>query len=64
VIVDGVADFVDEDGAIERMAAAYAAKYGQRPPAPADNPIVRVRPVRVFGLVESELATSPTRWTF
>jgi PPOX class probable F420-dependent enzyme len=64
VIVNGVAEIVADPGAIARMTAAYAAKYGEAPPDPGANPIVRVRPERVFGLVEDEFATSPTRWIF
>jgi PPOX class probable F420-dependent enzyme len=64
VIVNGVARFVDDRDAIARVAAAYARKYGDPPPDRAANPIVQVRPESVFGLVEREFTTTPTRWTF
>jgi hypothetical protein len=43
---------------------AYRRKYEEAPPDTAQNPIVRVRPLTVFGLVEADFTTSPTRWTF
>jgi nitroimidazol reductase NimA-like FMN-containing flavoprotein (pyridoxamine 5'-phosphate oxidase superfamily) len=61
VVLNGVAEFVATSAA---LLDAYAAKYPQTPPDPDENPIVRVRPTTVFGLVESEFSTSPTRWTF
>ena len=64
VIVHGVAEIVGDAAAIARMAEAYAAKYGDPPPDPSANPIVRIRPTWAFGLVEREFATSPTRWSF
>jgi PPOX class probable F420-dependent enzyme len=64
VIVHGTAEFVTEPDAIAALIEAYARKYPDAPPDPAENPIVRVRPQSVFGLIESEFATSPTRWTF
>ena len=64
LVVNGVAEVVTDESAIARMSEAYAAKYPDVPPDPAANPIVRVRPVTVIGLIEAEFATSPTRWTF
>ena len=64
VVVNGVAELVEDPAAIARMVAVYAAKYGDEPPDSAENPIVRVRPRSVIGLIEREFATSPTRWTF
>jgi PPOX class probable F420-dependent enzyme len=62
VIVHGTAELEHEPAAA--LLEAYIAKYGQAPPDPAENPIIRVRPVWAFGIVESEFATSPTRWDF
>ena len=64
VVVNGTASFVGEEAAVARMIEAYGAKYPELPPDPAENPIVRVTPSTVIGLVEAEFATSPTRWTF
>jgi Pyridoxamine 5'-phosphate oxidase len=62
VIVHGSVEFVgDPDGA---LVAAYRAKYGEAPPDSRENPIARVRPVWVFGLVESAFESTPTRWDF
>jgi hypothetical protein len=62
VIVHGVVEFVTAPDAA--LVEAYRAKYGDAPPDPGANPIACVRPVWVFGLVESEFASSPTRWDF
>jgi PPOX class probable F420-dependent enzyme len=64
VALEGIAEFVTDTAAVDRMVARYTAKYPAPPPDPAANPIIRVRPLRVFGLVESEFSTSPTRGTF
>jgi nitroimidazol reductase NimA-like FMN-containing flavoprotein (pyridoxamine 5'-phosphate oxidase superfamily) len=61
VVLNGLAEFVAPPAA---LLEAYAAKYRETPPDPDENPIVRVRPTTVFGLVESKFSTSPTRWTF
>ena len=64
LIVNGLAAFVTDAAAIERMVAAYGDKYPETPPDPAENPIVRVRPQQAFGMIEAEFAGSPTRWSF
>lgn len=64
LVVNGVAETVAEPDTIAQMVERYIAKYPAAPPDPADNPIIRVRPRRVFGLIEAEFTTSPTRWTF
>jgi hypothetical protein len=64
VILHGVARFAEDPEEIARVSAAYAAKYGDRPPEPDANPLVAIRPAWVFGLVESAFTTSPTRWLF
>jgi nitroimidazol reductase NimA-like FMN-containing flavoprotein (pyridoxamine 5'-phosphate oxidase superfamily) len=64
LVVEGLAEVAADDEAIERMLGAYNAKYPTQPPDLAENPIFRVRPSWVFGLIEREFATSPTRWTF
>ncbi len=61
VVVNGMATLVS---AADAMIEAYRAKYAEAPPDPEANPIVRVEPRTVIGLVEAEFTTSPTRWTF
>jgi hypothetical protein len=62
VIVHGSVELVAEPA--PELLDAYRSKYGEAPPDPAENPIVRVRPVYAFGLVESDFASTPTRWDF
>jgi PPOX class probable F420-dependent enzyme len=64
VVLDGVAELVEDTDAVARMIEHYGRKYPELPPDPVCNPIVRVRPRKVIGLVEQEFTTSPTRWTF
>jgi PPOX class probable F420-dependent enzyme len=64
VVVNGTAELVAEPAALQRMIGAYREKYREPPPGPAENPIVRVRPHTVIGLVEADFTTSPTRWRF
>lgn len=64
LVVEGVAEVSADTEAIERMLDAYNAKYPMEPPDLAENPIFSVQPRWVFGLIEREFATSPTRWTF
>ena len=64
VVINGTASFVSDEAAVARMTGAYGEKYPELPPDPAANPIVRVQPSTVIGLVEAEFATSPTRWRF
>jgi general stress protein 26 len=61
VVLNGIAQLATD---VAAMLEAYKAKYAETPPAPAENPIFRIRPTTVFGLVESEFSTSPTRWRF
>lgn len=64
LVVNGIAEIVTAPDAIAQMVELYVRKYPEAPPDPVENPIFRVRPSRVFGLVEEEFTTSPTRWTF
>ena len=64
VVVNGVAEFVTEQSEVARMSESYVRKYPAPPPDPSENPIVRVRPRVVIGLIEAQFSTSPTRWTF
>lgn len=68
VVLEGTPEIVTETAAIQRFLAATNAKYDTDYSLdfldPATNATVRVRPVRVFGLTESDFEGSPTRWAF
>jgi nitroimidazol reductase NimA-like FMN-containing flavoprotein (pyridoxamine 5'-phosphate oxidase superfamily) len=61
VIVEGLATQVEDAAALERIAIAYQKKY-KMDPRSMREPIFRVRPTRVFGLVEKSFPQSATRW--
>jgi nitroimidazol reductase NimA-like FMN-containing flavoprotein (pyridoxamine 5'-phosphate oxidase superfamily) len=61
VIVDGVAEEVNDSAALERIAAAYKKKY-KMDPRTMGEPIFIVRPKRLFGLIEKSFPKSATRW--
>ena len=61
VIVEGLAEEVNETSALERVAAAYKKKY-KMDPRGMGEPIFRVQPSRVFGFVEKTFPQSATRW--
>jgi PPOX class probable F420-dependent enzyme len=66
VIIEGVAELVTDDDAVERFATAVNAKYDSDYDVAffRANHLFRVTPVRVFGLDEDAFTTSPTRWSF
>ncbi|HET6951643.1 MAG TPA: pyridoxamine 5'-phosphate oxidase family protein [Acidimicrobiales bacterium] len=68
VVVEGEARRVEAPEGIAGFAAAVDAKYGTSYGAefydPAVNGVWRVAPTWAFGLLESDFAGSPTRWTF
>jgi len=68
VVVEGVGrvvrDTVSIKGFLEAVNAKYRTGYGLDFLDPAVNATVRVRPRRVFGLLESDVGGSPTRWDF
>jgi nitroimidazol reductase NimA-like FMN-containing flavoprotein (pyridoxamine 5'-phosphate oxidase superfamily) len=61
VIIEGAVDEVKDKAALERMAAAYLKKY-KMDPRSMGEPIFRVRPQTVFGLIEKSFPKSATRW--
>jgi|SRR5208282_5724954 len=61
VIVEGFAAQVEEAAALERIAIAYQKKY-KMDPRGMGEPIFRVQPSRVFGLMERTFPQSATRW--
>ena len=60
VMLHGLAERVEDDGAIEAYLAAYETKYGSRPPGTR----YLVRPVIAFGFIEdaARFGPSATRW--
>jgi nitroimidazol reductase NimA-like FMN-containing flavoprotein (pyridoxamine 5'-phosphate oxidase superfamily) len=63
VIVEGVAEEVQDAIALQRVAAAYLKKY-KMDPRGMGEPIFSVRPKTVFGLIEKSYPKSATRWKF
>lgn len=61
VILEGVAEEVNEAGELERMAAAYKKKY-KMDPRVMKEPIFVVRPRTVFGFIEKTFPKTATRW--
>jgi len=61
VVVEGLAIQVEDATALERIATAYQKKY-KMDPRDMGEPIFRVKPSRVFGLVEKTFPQSATRW--
>jgi len=64
VIVEGTAGELGHRATLERVADVYKAKYGMG--FPEEEPVYRVRPRVVFGLIENadEFAGAATRWRF
>ncbi len=61
VIVEGLATEVSATAELERVASVYQEKY-KMDPRSMNEPIYRVQPSRVFGLVEKTFPFSATRW--
>jgi nitroimidazol reductase NimA-like FMN-containing flavoprotein (pyridoxamine 5'-phosphate oxidase superfamily) len=61
VVVEGLAKPVADSEELERVASAYKRKY-KMDPRSMGEPIFRVQPRRVFGLVEKSFPQSATRW--
>ena len=68
VVVDGLAEVIEDLADIEaflaRLNAKYATSYDLAFLDPALNATVRVRPRSAFALLQRDFAGSPTRWTF
>jgi PPOX class probable F420-dependent enzyme len=66
VVVEGLAEIVDDRAVIERLTAIWNEKYDTDTPvdffASPDNACIRVAPARVIGLSEANFNGSPTRW--
>lgn len=68
VVLDGVADVVNDPGelaaVLARENAKYGTSYGQELVDPELNTTFRVRPVWVFSLDEADFTGTPTSWSF
>ena len=68
VVLEGGAEIVTDHGRLRAFVDAVNGKYDTSYDVdfldPERNASVRVRPVWVFGLDESDFGGSPTRWTF
>lgn len=66
VVVEGVAYRVSDSGRLEKLQALYQNKYGSGFPDPEGNPVFRVEPHVVFGIIEAgeDFVGRATRWSF
>jgi general stress protein 26 len=62
VILEGVAEVVTDRGVIRKLEPESLRKYGMS--GGGSEPVYRVRPRRVFGLIEKTFTKTATRWTF
>ncbi|RSM83704.1 pyridoxamine 5'-phosphate oxidase [Amycolatopsis sp. WAC 01375] len=68
VVLEGPAEIVTDLGALRTFLDAvngkYKTTYGMDMLDPASNASIRVRPRKVFGMLEKDFSGSPTRWVF
>jgi len=66
VVVEGVAHRVVDAGRLDELLARYERKYGSGFPDPNANPVFRVEPHVVFGIIEhgEDFVGRATRWRF
>lgn len=68
VVLEGVAEIIDEPvalrGFLDGMNAKYGTGFSLEFLDPEKNASVRVRPVWAFGVAETDFEGSPTRWEF
>lgn len=64
VILEGVASVVTDRTTLQTVLDLENAKYRTAYGLEMLNPCFRVRPTRVFGLVEAAFTSTPTRWIF
>jgi general stress protein 26 len=62
VILEGVAELVSDAKLRRKLEPASKSKYGMS--GGGSEPLYRVRPTRVFGLIEKTFPKTATRWTF
>jgi len=63
VILEGVAELITDSGIAKKLGPASLRKYGMSG-SDGSEPLYRVRPSRVFGLIEKTFPKTATRWTF
>ncbi len=63
VIVEGVAERITDREIAKKLEPASLGKYGMSG-GDGSEPLYRVRPSRVFGLIEKTFPKTATRWTF
>jgi general stress protein 26 len=63
VILEGVAELITDSGIAKKLGPASLSKYGMSG-SDGSEPLYRVRPTRVFGLIEKSFPKTATRWTF
>jgi general stress protein 26 len=63
VILEGVAELVTDADLKQKLEPPSLHKYGMRG-GDGSEPVYRVKPRRVFGLVEKTFPKTATRWTF
>jgi general stress protein 26 len=62
VILEGVAELVSDARLAKELEPESLRKYGMS--GGGSEPLYRVRPTRVFGLIEKSFPKTATRWTF
>lgn len=63
VILDGVAELVEDTDIRRKLEPESLRKYGMSG-GDGSEPLYRVRPKRAFGLIEKNFPKTATRWTF
>jgi len=63
VILEGVAEPITEAAIRKKLKPISLGKYGMSG-GNGSEPVYRVRPKRVFGLIETSFTKTATRWTF
>jgi Pyridoxamine 5'-phosphate oxidase len=63
VILEGIAERITDPATAKKLEPASLSKYGMSG-GDGSEPLYRVRPSRVFGLIEKTFPKTATRWTF
>lgn len=63
VVLEGVAELINDPKLRQKLEPASLSKYGMSGGG-GTEPVYRVRPTRVFGLIEKSFPKTATRWTF
>ena len=63
VILEGVAELITDAAIRKKLEPTSLSKYGMSG-GDGSEPLYRVRPSRVFGLIEKSFPKTATRWTF